>query len=135
MESKLFHKLHIRVQWSLCIAGKHVVVHIDGATVVDGITKSLSHDLHAAVHGQAQLEEACLRGGQGIHTLKHNSEVHVKGITQRQGIYTLKYNSEVHVKDITHGQGISTLKYNSEVHVNSKGYHTWARNLYPEMQQ
>ena len=82
-EHQLLHQLHVRIQWSLCIAGEHVVVHVDGATVVDGIAKSLGHDLHAAVHGQAQLEEARLRCGQGIHTLKYTSQVHVKGFWKK----------------------------------------------------
>ena len=67
---KLLHEIHVGVQRPLGVAGEHVVVHVDGATVVDGVAKSLGHDLHAAVHGQAQLEEARLRSGQGVHPLK-----------------------------------------------------------------
>lgn len=42
------------------IAGQHVVVHVDGAAVVDGVAQPLSHDGLARVRWQAQLEETRL---------------------------------------------------------------------------
>ena len=122
-EHQLLHQLHVRVQWSLCIAGEHVVVHVDGATVVDGVAKSLSHDLHAAIHGQAQLEEARLRCGQGIHTLKYSSQVHVKGFRKHVwdvGKESIPWNTAVRFMLRVSGRSTSEM---------------WARNPYPEIQQ
>ena len=54
---------------ALCVvhvAGQHVVVHVDGAAVVDGVAQPLGHHSLTGVGGQAQLEEAGLRGGQAV---------------------------------------------------------------------
>lgn len=48
------------------VPGEHVVVHVDGAAVVDGVAQPLSHDRLARVRRQAQLEETRLRGGQAV---------------------------------------------------------------------
>ena len=61
---------------ALCVvhvAGKHVVIHVDGATVVDGVAQPLGHHSLAGVGGQAQLEEAGLRGGQAVVWLRKQS--------------------------------------------------------------
>lgn len=42
------------------VTGQHVVVHVDGAAVVDGVAQALGHDDLAGVRRQAQLEEARL---------------------------------------------------------------------------
>lgn len=61
------------------ITGEHVVVHVNGAAVVDGIAQSLSHDGLAWVWRQTQLEETGLRGGQAVirlwrtHTESHKN--------------------------------------------------------------
>ena len=42
------------------VARQHVVVHVDGATVVDGVAEAVGHDGLTRVGRQAQLEEAGL---------------------------------------------------------------------------
>lgn len=42
------------------VTGKHVVVHVNGAAVVDGIPQPLGHDGLTGVRRQTQLEEARL---------------------------------------------------------------------------
>ena len=56
------------------VTGEHVVVHIDGAAVVDGIAKSLSHDDLARVGRQTQLEETRLGGGQAVMRLEEEEQ-------------------------------------------------------------
>jgi len=48
------------------VPGQHVVVHVDGAAVVDGVSEPLGHDGLAGVRRQPQLEEASLGGGQAV---------------------------------------------------------------------
>jgi len=50
---------------------KHVVVHVDGLAVVDGVSQPLRQHLLARVVGQPQLEEARLGRRQAVFTLKH----------------------------------------------------------------
>lgn len=50
--------------------GQHVVVHIDGRAVVDGVTQALSEDGLACVWGKAEQKEACLCRGKAIDRLK-----------------------------------------------------------------
>ena len=42
------------------VARQHVVVHVDRATVVDGVSESVGHDRLGRVRRQAELEEASL---------------------------------------------------------------------------
>lgn len=48
------------------IPGEHVVVHVNGAAVVDGVTQPLRHNSLAGVRRQTQLEETGLRRGQAV---------------------------------------------------------------------
>lgn len=52
------------------VAGEHVVVHVDGAAVVDGVAQPLSHDGLAGVGRQTQLEETCLGSGKAVIRLR-----------------------------------------------------------------
>lgn len=55
------------------VAGQHVVVHVNGAAVVDGVAQPLGHDGLAGVGRQAQLEEARLGCRQAVVRL-HGTE-------------------------------------------------------------
>lgn len=46
--------------------GQHVVVHVDGGAVVDGVTQTLSEDGLARVRGQAKQEEAGLSSREAV---------------------------------------------------------------------
>lgn len=48
------------------VSREHVVVHVNGAAVVDGVAQPLCHDGLAGVRRQTQLEEAGLRGRQAV---------------------------------------------------------------------
>lgn len=50
--------------------GQHVVVHVDGGTVVDGVPQTLSEDGLARVRGQAEQEEAGLSSREAVDGLK-----------------------------------------------------------------
>lgn len=60
----------VRALCVIHVSGEHVVVHVDGAAVVDGITQPLRHDSLAGVRRQTQLEEAGLRGRQAVVRLR-----------------------------------------------------------------
>lgn len=51
------------------VASQHVVVHVDGAAVVDGVTYAFGHDFLARVRWQTELEEASLSRWQSILSL------------------------------------------------------------------
>lgn len=51
----------------LCVAGQHVVVHVNAAAVVDGVPQPFGQRLRAAVRRQAQLEEAGLRCRKAVY--------------------------------------------------------------------
>lgn len=59
------------VHW-VSVVGQHVVVHVDGGAVVDGVTQALSEDGLAGVRGEAEQEEAGLRRGEAVYRLKEN---------------------------------------------------------------
>lgn len=48
------------------VTGQHVVVHVDGAAVVDGVAQPLGHDGLAGVGRKAQLEETGLGCRQAV---------------------------------------------------------------------
>lgn len=75
------------------VSGQHVVVHVDGAAVVDGVAKPLGHDGLAGVRRQTQLEEAGLRRRQAVVRLKHTN-------SPQQTEQTLQ-PAEEHLKKIT----------------------------------
>lgn len=54
----------------LRVVGQHVVVHVDGGAVVDGVAEPLGHDSLAGVGRQAQQEEARLRRGEAVDRLR-----------------------------------------------------------------
>lgn len=54
----------------LGVVGQHVVVHVDGGAVVDGVTQTLCEDGLARVRGQAKQEEAGLCSRKAIDRLK-----------------------------------------------------------------
>lgn len=54
----------------VCVVGQHVVVHVDGGAVVDGVTQTLSEDCLACVRGQAKQEEAGLCSREAVDGLK-----------------------------------------------------------------
>lgn len=64
------------------VAGEHVVVHVDGAAVVDGVAQPLGHDGLAGVRRQAKLEEAGLGGGEAVVRLRRNRERQQRGADQ-----------------------------------------------------
>lgn len=49
---------------------QHVVVHVDGGAVVDGVTQSLGENGLARVRGETEEEEARLSGGEAVDWLK-----------------------------------------------------------------
>lgn len=51
------------------VVGQHVVVHVNGGTVVDGVTQALGEDGLARVGGQAKQEEAGLSSRESVHRL------------------------------------------------------------------
>ena len=55
------------------VARQHVVVHVDGAAVVDGVAESLSEHLARRVERQTQLEETRLGRGQPVLSLEHGN--------------------------------------------------------------
>lgn len=50
--------------------GQHVVVHVDGGAVVDGVAQPLGQDGLAGVGRQAQQEEARLCRGEAVDGLR-----------------------------------------------------------------
>lgn len=48
---------------------QHVVVHVDGGAVVDGVTQSFGQNGLTAVGGEAEEEEAGLSSRQAVHRL------------------------------------------------------------------
>lgn len=52
------------------VVGQHVVVHVDGGAVVDGVTQTLSEDGLARVRRQAKQEEAGLCSREAVDGLK-----------------------------------------------------------------
>lgn len=52
--------VRVRALGVVHVAGQHVIVHVDGAAVVDGVAQPLGHDGLARVRRQAQLEETRL---------------------------------------------------------------------------
>lgn len=50
--------------------GQHIVVHVDGGTVVDGVTQALSQDGLARVRWEAEQKEAGLSRRKAIERLK-----------------------------------------------------------------
>lgn len=53
----------------LGVVGQHVVVHVDGGAVVDGVAQTLGEGDLARVRGQTQQEEACLSSGEAVYRL------------------------------------------------------------------
>lgn len=58
----------------LCVVGQHVVVHVDGGAVVDGVAEPLGQDGLTGVGRQAQQEEARLSGGEAINWLRQRKQ-------------------------------------------------------------
>lgn len=52
------------------VVGQHVVVHVDGGAVVDGVTQTLSEDGLARVRRQAEQEKAGLSSREAVDRLK-----------------------------------------------------------------
>lgn len=52
------------------VVGQHVVVHVDGGAVVDGVAQTLGEDGLARVRGQAEKEEAGLSCRKAVDGLK-----------------------------------------------------------------
>lgn len=50
--------------------GQHIVVHVDGGAVVDGVTQTLSEDGLARVWGKAEQKEAGLRRREAVDRLE-----------------------------------------------------------------
>lgn len=62
--------LGVRAVCWVGVVGQHVVVHVDGGAVVDGVTQTLGEDGLARVRGQAKQEEASLSSREAIDRLK-----------------------------------------------------------------
>lgn len=73
--------VRVRALGVVHVAGQHVVVHVDGAAVVDGVAQPLGHDGLAGVWWQAQLEETRLGRRQAVVRL-HGTD----GQTDRQAV-------------------------------------------------
>lgn len=54
----------------LRVVGQHVVVHVDGGAVVDGVSQALGEDGLAGVRRQAEQEEAGLSSRQAVDRLQ-----------------------------------------------------------------
>lgn len=54
----------------LGVVGQHVVVHVDGGAVVDGVAQALGEDGLAREGGQAEQEEAGLSSGEAVEGLQ-----------------------------------------------------------------
>ena len=59
--------------------GQHVVVHVDGGTVVDGVPQTLGEDGLARVRGQAEQEEAGLSRGKTVDRLARGERRRERG--------------------------------------------------------
>lgn len=66
--------LSVRALGGVCVARQHVVVHVDGGAVVDGVAQTLGQHRLTGVGRQPQLEEAGLGSGQPIHRLQRKRE-------------------------------------------------------------
>ncbi len=58
----------------LGVAQQHVVVHVDGAAVTDGVAQAFGHHRLARVTRQAQLEEAGLARRQRVDRLRRDNK-------------------------------------------------------------
>lgn len=65
--------------------GQHIVVHVDGGAVVDGVTQTLSEDGLARVWGKAEQKEAGLRRREAVDRLKEM-------IRGKKEVYCLYYS-------------------------------------------
>lgn len=54
----------------LSVVGQHIVVHVDGGAVVDGVTEALSEDGLARVWGEAKQKEAGLSRRETVDRLR-----------------------------------------------------------------
>lgn len=82
------------------VSGEHVVVHVDGAAVVDGVTQPLRHDGLAGVRRQTELEETGLRGREAVVRLRRKQKQH------RRLSSTERHKSIICVRPITSNTGI-----------------------------
>lgn len=62
--------LGVRAVCWVGVVGQHVVVHVDGGAVVDGVTQTLGEDSLARVWRQAKQEEAGLSSGEAVDGLR-----------------------------------------------------------------
>lgn len=58
----------------LAVVAQHVVVHVDGGTVVDGVTQPLAQDGLAGVRGEAEQKEAGLSRREAVDGLEEMIE-------------------------------------------------------------
>lgn len=124
--STVSYNVIIRILAGLCVAHQHVVVHVDGAAVVDGVPQFAGHRCLAAVRRQTQLEKTCLRRWQAVSPLSGEKQKHQKKHVCDVGRLSCSEWRKTKTSEKTcqrRGQAVSSLTGEKQKHQNLQCQH------------